>query len=286
MDRLQGRGPHVMVFRRSADVYDVPPEYYASPRRSPQLVAEVHWRRHRHELLRMFPAEIVLSNGFRLPRSTYMRFIWIETINDVNRGSVTGRRESEWWAEFAYHTAHLAMRDGWNWAAFSWSTGEPQSLDWQGTQMRRFLELAANHPERIAIALHEHGLGDSRLSNLDHGAPPPRPPAPGAYPDLVGRLRRLYGATDSWGVPRPTVLITEFGWGPMPVPSVEVAFDCEAQPAADRIPSAAEFYAQYPEVLGATIWHLGPGNGGIAREAQPPIGPLSEYALQEYSVTP
>ncbi|HLB63209.1 MAG TPA: hypothetical protein VJJ46_00085, partial [Anaerolineales bacterium] len=284
--RLQSGVPHVLVFRRSGGIYDVPPEYYASPRPSPQLVAEAHWQRHRDELLRMFPAEIVLSNGLRIPRETYMRFVWIETINEVNKGPVTGTEESEWWADFAYYTAILAMQDGFNWAAFSWSTGEPESIHWQGPQMRRFLELAANNPDRIAIALHEYSLCDSSLSNLDLGAGRPCPGAPGAYPDLVGRLRRLYDTTDGWGLPRPIVLITEFGWGPTEVPSPDAAFDRDGQPGVDNIPWAAGFYAQYPEVLGAAIWYLGPGYDGIAHQAQRLIGPLTEYALQEYFVVP
>jgi hypothetical protein len=40
------------------------------------------------------------------------------------------------------------------------------------------------------------------------------------------------------------------------------------------------------EVLGAAIWYLGPGFGGIAGHAQKLIAPLTEYALQTYFVVP
>jgi hypothetical protein len=52
------------------------------------------------------------------------------------------------------------------------------------------------------------------------------------------------------------------------------------------LPWAAELYAAHPEVLGAAIWYLGPGFGGIANQAQQLIAPLTEYALQTYFVVP
>jgi hypothetical protein len=286
VDRLLNGVPHVLVFRRTGGVYDVPPEYHAIPRRSPQLVAEAHWRRHRDELLRTFPAELVLSNGLRIARDTYMRFVWIETIIDMNKGRVTSTEEGEWWAEFAYITANLAMQDGFNWAAFSWSIGELESTHGQRPQMRRFLELAAQNPERIAIALHEYGLPDGSPNSLGIGAGLPRPDGPGTHLELVDRLRGLYGTTDAWGLPRPTVLITEFGWGLADDRSPEFALDRDSQQGVDDVPWPAEFYAQYPEVLGAAIWYLAPGCAGVAPRAQRLIGPRAGCAPQDYTLAP
>jgi len=139
------------------------------------------------------------------------------------------------------------MRDGFNWAAFGWCSGEPKPEHWRGpgpnAWMRRFLELA-------------------------------------------GRYRWHYEATDELGFGRPTVLITEFGWEATNDPGVEVAFDRDGDPEVDNLPWAAEVYAQDPSVKGAAIWYLGQGYGGIANQAQQLIRPLLEYALQHYFVTP
>ena len=251
--------PHTLVYRKAGLApdgywYDVP-NYSLTP----EAAALEHWQRH----MAVFPPEL-------LP---YKDLIWLETVNEVDKG------RAEWLAEFAYHTAQLALRDGFNWAAFGWSSGEPEPEHWRGpgpnSWMRRFLELAGANPVRIAIALHEYSFdGDS----LEHGL--------FAYPSLVGRYLWLYEATDELGFGRPTVLITEFGWEATNVPGVEVAFDRDGDPEIDNLPWAAEVYAQDPSVKGAAIWYLGQGYGGIANQAQQLIRPLLEYALQHYFVSP
>jgi hypothetical protein len=89
----------------------------------------------------------------------------------------------------------------------------------------------------------------------------------------------LFDVCDASGIPRPTVLIIEFGW------VYDNIADSVQQAMEVDLPWAAELYAPYPEVKGAAIWYLGAGFGGIADEAQPLIAPLTEYALQNYFVT-
>jgi hypothetical protein len=237
--------PHTLVYRKSVDGDkswnpDVP-DY----NKTPYDAAVEHWERHRQA----FPPEL----------EPYKHLIWIETINEVDKN------RSEWLAAFSYYTAQLAMADGFNWAAFGWSSGEPEPEQWQGPEMRRFLELAANNPERIAIALHEYSyVRDS----LDRG-----------FPFLVGRFQQLFAATDALGLARPSVLVTEFGWVYDDIAPLDQAMDVD-------IPWAAELYAGFPQVKGAAIWYLGPGFGGIANSAQQLIAPLTEYSLQNYFVVP
>lgn len=52
------------------------------------------------------------------------------------------------------------------------------------------------------------------------------------------------------------------------------------------LPWSAELYARYPNFLGAAIWYLGLGFGGISGKTQPLIEPLTEYALQNYFILP
>jgi hypothetical protein len=229
--------PHTLVYRKSGDGYDVP--NYAL---SPHDAAVAHWNLHKAE----FPPELDPS------------VVWIETINEVDK------EKSEWLAEFALETAELALADGYRWAAFAWSSGEPEPDDWEGPQMLEFLRLVGEHPDRLAIALHEYSYTVSDIAD--------------GYPYKVGRFQFLFQVCDAHNIPRPTVLITEWGWEYQDVPDPSTAMD--------HIAWASWLYAAYPQVRGAAIWYLGGGAqwGGIADQAQLLIVPWQEYALSHYFI--
>ena len=241
--------PHVLVYRKSgvtssdAEQNWDPgvPEYHLPPLEA----AQNHWRRHRDA----FPPEL----------EEYKHLIWIETVNEIDKN------RSEWLAEFSYHTALMAMEEGFNWAAFGWSSGEPEREHWEGPQMQRFLALAGEHPDRVAVALHEYSYVTDSVDR--------------DFPFLVGRFQMLFDVADSFGIPRPTVLVTEFGWTYQDVAPIGQAMEIDL-PWADRL------YSEHPQVKGAAIWYLGPGFGGIANQAQRLIAPLTEYSLQNYFVIP
>lgn len=204
----------------------------------PEQAAQQHWAKH----IAVFPAELDRN------------LVWLETINEVDAN------RSEWLARFSLATARLALADGYRWAAFGWASGEPEPQDWQSPAMLEFLRLVAANPDRLAIALHEYSyLAD----NIGH-----------EYPHKIGRFQDLFQICDQYGIPRPTVLITEWGWAYQNVPPVDAAL-------AD-IAWASRLYAPYPQVRGAAIWYLGPGFGDIADQAQQLIAPLTEYALGNY----
>lgn len=229
--------PHILVYRRSGDEYDTPNYSLA-----PVAAAREHWQRHRT----VFPPE--LDPGL----------VWLETINEVDKN------RSEWLAQFALETARLAMADGFRWAAFGWSAGEPEMDQWQSPAMLEFLRLAGANPDRLAIALHEYSYLTSAIGH--------------DYPYKVGRFQQLYQISDRHGIPRPTVLITEWGWTYQHIPPIDQALQ--------DIAWASALYAPYPEVKGAAIWYLGAGFGGIAEDAQQLIGPLTHYNLGNYFVAP
>jgi PKD repeat protein len=229
--------PHTLVYRRCCEEYELP--NYDLPA---QQAAEEHWQRHRQR----FPREL----------EPYKHLVWVETINEPDKN----RRE--WLAEFSYYTALLAMADGFNYAAFAWSSGEPESEHWQGPWMRSFLELAGNNPERVAVALHEYDYGGDNVRYEQ------------TYPFLIGRFERLFSICDGWGIPRPTVVITEFGRpGSYDLPST---LDLD-------VPWAARLYARHPQVKGAALWYLGVGG---PPETWQLIGPLTGYSLQNYFEIP
>ena len=134
---------------------------------------------------------------------------------------------------------------------------DPENAHWQGPQMQAFLRLASSKPDRLASALHEYSY---RKDSIEVDSP---------Y--LVGRFQSLSQITDGMGIPRPTVLITEWGWTYEEVPTVDVALK--------HVDWANRLYAPYPQVKGAAIWYLGPGYDNIAGEAQKLIYPIMIYNL-------
>ena len=204
--------------------------------------AEQHWALHSAA----FPPELDPN------------LVWVETLNEIDKN------HAEWLGEFAYHTAQLALRDGVRWAAFGWASGEPEMSDWESPAMLDFLRLASQHPNQLAVALHEYSYV---VDNIRDG-----------YPYKVGRFQQLFQVADKHGIPRPTVLITEWGWTFDNVPN--------AGNALDDIAWANELYAPYPQIKGAAIWYLGGGFAEIANRTQPLIAPLTKYALSTYFAFP
>jgi hypothetical protein len=209
---------------------------------SPDEAARQHWQLHRD----VFPPELDPS------------IVWIETINEVDKN------QSEWLAQFALKTAELAWADGFKWAAFGWASGEPEPEHWQTPSMLEFLRLAAANPDRLAIALHEYSFLPDDIADL--------------YPYKVGRFQTLFQIVDQYGIGRPTVLISEWGWAYQDVPSVSVAMQ--------HIAWSADLYAPYPQVKGAATWHLGCCFSDVDDQTQRLIAPLTEYALGNYFAIP
>lgn len=238
---MQSSGvPHTLVFRlttagqNDGNQYDVPPYHL-----DPVTAASVHWQIHKA----------------KLPAGLDRDKVWIETINEVDKG------RSEWLAQFALATAKLTLQDGYRWAAFGWASGEPEPEHWTSPSMLAFLSLAAQHPDQLAIALHEYSYTVDDIGNI--------------YPYFVGRFQFLFQACDDHGIDRPTVLISEWGWEAFSNPA--------PQPALADIAWAAKLYAAFPQVKGAAIWYLGPGFLGIAEKyTEPLILPLKDYGLANY----
>lgn len=228
--------PHNLVFRLSTAGqgdgfdYDVP-DYSLSP----ALAAARHWQRTTAKLPSEFDPELV----------------WVEPINEVEK------ERADWLGHFAAEIAELALEDGYKVTLFGWAAGEPEADHWQTEGMKRYLTMCAQHPDRLAVSLHEYSydVGDIRAG----------------FPYQVGRFQFLFDACDDMNIARPTVHITEWGWTYEEIPGVDDAL-------AD-IDDIAEVYAQHPEIKGAGIWYLGAGFGGIAGLAQKLISLLADFTL-------
>ena len=225
--------PHVLIYRDSTRELD-------NPRfdLEPELAAELSWEANRN----VFPPELDKD------------VVWIETVNEPDKN------RADWLARFSLETARRAVDEGYKYAAFSWSSGEPEPEQWETPEMLAFLRFAGEHPDQVAIALHEYSFLTEEIGHI--------------YPFLVGRFQALYAICDKYNIPRPTVIITEWGWEYNRVPTVAEAMD--------DIRWASWLYAAYPQVLGAAIWYLGPNFSDIDDQTQLLIAPVGEYSLGNY----
>jgi hypothetical protein len=229
--------PHILVYR------DVDQGIHESDYGLPaEHVAAENWQSNKD----VFPPELDPS------------LIWLETINEPDKN------RAEWLAEFSLAQAKLAVVDNRRFAAFSWSSGEPETVQWESKAMLEFLRYAAEYPDNVAIALHEYSYTTASIAE--------------GYPWLVGRFQKLFTICDKHNIPRPTILITEWGWEYQHVPTVDEAME--------DIEWASRLYAAYPQVQGAAIWYLGEGDafGSIADQAQKLITPTRDFSLSNYYV--
>jgi hypothetical protein len=229
---------HVVVFRLSTrgqeDGFD-----YDVPRydMSPKDAAHWHWQ----------------ATVAKLPPEFDKRKVWLEVINEVDKN------RSDWLGDFAVEIGRLALTAGYKLLLFGWSSGEPEVTDWQTPGMIQYLNLCAQHPDKLGVALHEYCYV---LDDIWRGEG-----------NLIGRFQQLFGVCDDLNLPYPTTVITEWGWEYQNVP--------RPTQALDDIDEVARMYARFPAIKGAAIWYLGGGGswGGIHNQTQKLIEPVTAYTL-------
>jgi hypothetical protein len=242
---------HTLVYREVGTEFEAP---FYNLSLSPEEAAEVSWQINRDAV-----APELDKNYF-----------WLETLNEPGRYGDDGQLQIERLGRFSLATAKLAVAEGYKYAAFSFSFGLPEKEDWEDPAMLDFLRYAGEHPNQVAVALHEYS---GTISSIQV----PLPISEG-YPYRVGRFQELFDVCDQYGIPRPTVLITEWGWEYNRVPDVNQAML--------DINWASWLYAAYPQVKGASIWYLGGGSqfGDIANQTQRLIAPMADYAVSHYYI--
>lgn len=188
-----------------------------------------------------------------LPRDFDRRVTWLLTINEP-------RKEVEWadWVgRFMCRMATHALAAGVRYCDPGYSMGCPDPGAWETPGMLAYLAMCVEHPDRLGIALHEYS---GRVGDIWY-----------QRGDLVGRFEELFLVCDMHDIQRPKTLITEWGWthndAPPPV-----------QAMADYL-AVGELYTQYPEVLGAATWYLGPGYGGIKDKVKLYFAPLLQLTI-------
>ena len=239
--------PHILVYRNVAlgiheSDYNLPPEQ----------VAVDNWQQNQNK----FPPELDPT------------LVWLETINEPSND------RAAWLAEFSLAQAKLAVAAGHKYAAFGWSSGEPEIESWEIPEMLAFLRYAGEHPDNVAVSVHEYSFQSDYIASGDI-----------PYPWTVGRFQKLFAICDEHNIPRPTVLITEWGWEYDNVPG-DGKGTVYIDEAMEDIEWAAWLYAAYPQVKGAAIWYLGEGVqfGSIHDQAQQLIAPVHDFSMSNYFV--
>ena len=243
--------PHILVYR-DVDA-GINESDYGRP---PEDVAQENWDFNKED----FPPELDPD------------LVWLETVNEPDDDRPD---RVVWLAKFALTQAKMAVMDGYKYAAFSWSSGNPAHLeDWESPEMLEFLRYAGEHPDEVAVALHEYSFENDFIGSGDF-----------PYPWMVGRFQKLFAICDKHDIPRPTVLITEWGWeyDNIPVTDDDIV---DIDEAMEDIEWAAWLYAAYPQVKGAAIWYLGGGTefGSIHDKVQKLIAPVHDYSASSYFV--
>jgi hypothetical protein len=248
---------HVMAFRVVVGEGGKPREYYAVPNydAGPVTAGIMHW-----DLIRPFIPKEVEENRDR---------VWIFPTNEIRawpdvEGGQTHTPEEwgDWLGRMGVALATRANQEGFKVSMFGFSSGEPEPLIWRTDGMQEYFEYCAGRPNMAGICLHEYSYEVDNIRAL-YDEEADRGYRIGRFVDLVNACREL-------GLPTPPVLMGEFGWTLKDIP--------QSNRAMEDIKWAAELYAQYPEVLGAGIWYLGPYLG-IADKAQPLIRPVTDFSL-------
>ena len=222
-----GHPDNTLVYRLS----DAPlPDYTQAP----ALQAELNWAWHeQHWPPTLDPAQV-----------------WRETMNEFDP------TQSAWVAEFATTQAKIAREEGKRVVLLSWAVAQPSKEQWLIPAMRELYQLLAQHPDQLAIGLHEFAEAEHLFST---------------YPSHFGRFMGVFEIADSAKLARPTIILTQWGW----------KRDGSLTPVAmlDQLVWANSFMAQFPPLRGAALWLP-------SAELQANLPQLLNYNLTSYQLIP
>lgn len=222
--------PHNMFWRST--VTDVP-SYVLDP----HIAALHHWQAVRARI----PPELL----------DYKDLIWMVPINEPDHWN-----HADWLGWFSCELSVLMVRDGFKHLAFGWASGTPEYAHWETPGVLEYLQMCAEYPDQLGIALHEYSYSIEDIKRY--------------YPYLLGRFFMPFEVCDVHEIARPTTFITEWGWEYRDVPAL--------QRGLQDIHWAASLYYPYPQIKGAMGWYLGDGYGNIDDQFVRYIGPMADMA--------
>lgn len=190
-----------------------------------------------------------------LPADFDKDHVWLALV-DRPRGE---RPFADWLGHFSVHLAQLALAEGYKTLAGGFGAGAPDPATWGSDGWLRYFELCQQHPDQLGVALQEFSLKtrDIWFMRGDH----------------IGRFTKLLQTCDDHQIKRPFLYITQLGWTHNRLPS-------SSEQALADVEAVADYYDQYPEIVGAALWMLGRGSGGIGRQLGKLIEPLTAWATR------
>lgn len=158
------------------------------------------------------------------------RLIYIENPNEPDKN------QADWLGRYAAAMGRLCIANGYKYAAFGWSGGEPEPGHWEAPGMLDYLRLCEQYPDDLAVSLHEYTFGPE-WGLLE------------TAPWLITRVQFLNMVCDEYGIRPPRVFLSEFGWGSTDAPPAETA--------VPQLLEAVDWYIRHtPNVRGLAIWAL------------------------------
>lgn len=165
---------------------------------------------------------------------------WVEVFNEPSK------EQPEDVARWQFYLAQAAVAQGFRFCGPGWASGTPEPEAWRGTWMRRYLELCAAQPERVALTLHEYSYD---VDDIEAGR------AKDGSRWMVGRFEHLHKACDEMGVRRPTIIITECGWAHNDMPPLGKAIS--------DVAVLISIYGPHANILEAYLWTLTGGGDKV-----------------------
>lgn len=194
------------------------------------------------------------------------------------QGPIPGMEDEGWgsaegWQAF-YTALEILKEPGYRYFAFAYSGGLPEFGVWETPGMRAYLELCADNPDRLGVALHEYSFNDDLFANnVQWGSRPSE-----ARGDTIFRFWYLFDACDRMGIARPKVQIKEWGWH-------ERHLSPNINQTKNQMYKAAEVYAQYPEIEGCALWTFANGWDDLSGKCQELIPWMQEqYVNAEWEI--
>ena len=212
------------------------------------------WGEHWFGLIQDLPPEYLTTDFYRTNTILHV-------VNEIDKNL------SDWVGWFCLAGAKYAVEAGYRFGFPSFSTGEPETDHWETPGMLAFLDYAGNHKANVVIDLHEYSLEVD-----DIWAPRDEDTGFTGYWH-IGRFKNMLSVCDKHSIPYPIITIGEFGWAETDVP--------DPNKAMLDIEEVQWLYSDFPNMIGAFIWYLGPWHGSmdLANKTHKLIKPLTQLAL-------
>lgn len=219
----------------------------------PETAALSHWRRlnvllHRDPELDFYKSEIFVEPCNEL------RTHW-----DENEPNYNNMHPVDWLADFMSALSNMMLAAGWSIALPGMNIGTPEPGDWLRPKMAAFLKEFTG--PRIIITLHEGKLGG------------PYSPIESEMPHHIGRFQYLHEAADILGIPRPNIVMSEWGWAYNDMPDIDTAMS--------DLRILSRVIAEHQNIKGVCLWNLAGGTqwANLPDKLQKLIKPITEATL-------